>query len=180
MTSLKQEKRFFLTMFWFLVTVRVRISRVRINLGNLIMADYEDCIIFLLAKAYQRVHALFKKKLSPFDITPVQHLILEVLWKEGNISPRKISEKTVIDGPTLSSVIDRMTVAGLVTRKESSLDRRSIKVSLSPKAKKLWEETEALRQEINKELIDGFSPKEILLFKRMLRDLKGKMVNIGK
>jgi DNA-binding MarR family transcriptional regulator len=149
-------------------------------LGNLIMADYQDCIIFLLAKAYQRVHLLFKRRLSPFGITPVQHLILEVLWKEGNISLQKISEKTVIDCATLSSVIDRMTVAGLLTRKENSLDRRSIKVSLSPNGKKLWEEMEALRQEINKELIDSFSPEEMLLFKRMLRDLKGKMVNIGK
>jgi len=147
---------------------------------NLIMADYEDCIIFLLAKAYQKAHSLFKKKLSPFDITPVQHLVLEVLWKEGNISPWKISEKAVIDGATLSGVIDRMTEAGLVMRNENSLDRRSVKVSLTSKGKELWEEMEALRQEINKELIDGFLPEEILLFKRMLKDLKGKEVKIGK
>lgn len=144
------------------------------------MADYEGCIIFLLAKAYQGAHSLFKKKLSPFSITPVQHLILEVLWKEGSISPQKISKKAVIDKATLSSVIDRMTAAGLLIRNENSLDRRSIKVSLSPKGKKLWKETEALRQWINKEVIDGFSEREVLLLKKMLRDLRSKTMNFGK
>ena len=40
------------------------------------MAQYEDCIIFLLAKAYQKAHGNFKQHLLPYGITPVQHLIL--------------------------------------------------------------------------------------------------------
>ena len=43
-----------------------------------------DCTIFLLAKAYQKAHADFKKILKPYGLTNLQHLVLEGLWyQEG-------------------------------------------------------------------------------------------------
>ena len=41
------------------------------------MKTYDDCIIFLLAKAYQRAHGDFKRKLQSYGVTPIQHLILD-------------------------------------------------------------------------------------------------------
>ena len=34
------------------------------------MAEYEDCFVFLLGKAYQRAHGLLKKKLFTFRVDP--------------------------------------------------------------------------------------------------------------
>src|SRR4030043_2322285 len=98
------------------------------------MAEYEDCFVFLLGKAYQRGHGLLKKKLSPFGLTPVQHLILEVLGDEEALSPAEISERTVMDSATLSGVLDRMAEAGLVKKEENPEDRRSLRVSITAKA----------------------------------------------
>lgn len=136
------------------------------------MDDHEDCIIFLLAKAYQRAHGLFKKKLSPFDITPVQHLILEILQKGGTLSPAEITEKAVMDGATLSGVIDRMVEAGLITREENHMDRRSNYISLTTKGKGLWEILSEQRKEINDEVTVPFSLEEQRLLKRMLKEIK--------
>ena len=36
-----------------------------------------DCMIFLLAKAYQRAHGLFKQYLTLYGLTNLQHLVLE-------------------------------------------------------------------------------------------------------
>jgi DNA-binding MarR family transcriptional regulator len=136
------------------------------------MAQYEDCLVYLLAKAYQKAHAAFKKKLSPFGITPVQHLILEVLWEEGVLSPAEISERTVMDSATLSGVLDRMAEAGLIKRDENPEDRRSIRVQLTPKAKGMREELTRLRKAVNEELTGVLSLEERLLLKRMLKDVK--------
>jgi len=103
------------------------------------MAEYEDCFVSLLAKAYQRAHGLLKKKLLPFGLTPVQHLILAVLADEGPLCPAEISERTVVDSATLSGVLDRMAEAGLIKREENPEDRRSIRVSITPKAKGMKE-----------------------------------------
>jgi len=137
------------------------------------MAQYEDCIIYLLAKAYQKAHSAFKMKLAPFGITPVQHLILAVLAEEDFLSPAEISERVAMDGATLSGVLDRMAEAGLIKKEENREDRRSIRVSLSPKAKKMREELAEQRKSINEDLTAKFSLEEKLLLKRMLKDLKG-------
>jgi len=137
------------------------------------MVQYEDCIVFLLAKAYQRAHSAFKVKLAPFGITPVQHLILAVLGEEDFLSPVEISDRVAMDGATLSGVLDRMAEAGLIKKEGNPEDRRSIRVSLSPKAKKMREELAEQRKSINEELTAKFSLEEKLLLKRMLRDLKG-------
>jgi len=137
------------------------------------MVQYEDCIVFLLAKAYQRAHSAFKVKLAPFGITPVQHLILVVLGEEEFLSPAEISDRVAMDGATLSGVLDRMAEAGLIKKEGNPEDRRSIRVSLSPKAKKMREELGEQRKSINEELTAKFSLEEKLLLKRMLKDLKG-------
>ena len=36
------------------------------------MKNYDDCIIFLLAKAYQKAHGNFKKRLNSYGLTPIQ------------------------------------------------------------------------------------------------------------
>ena len=50
------------------------------------MKPYDDCILFLLAKAYQKAHGDFKKRLHSYGLTPIQHLVLEALWDEDELS----------------------------------------------------------------------------------------------
>ena len=59
------------------------------------MDKLEECIIFQLAKAYQKAHGLFKKRLLPYGLTPIQHLILEALWMEDGLSQKDISTRLV-------------------------------------------------------------------------------------
>lgn len=135
------------------------------------MPQYEDCIVFLLAKAYQRAHAAFKQKLSPFGITPVQHLILAVLGEQEFLSPAEISARVAMDGATLSGVLERMAEAGLIKKEENPQDRRSIRVSLSHRARRMREELAGQRKSINEELTAKFTPEEKILLKRMLKNL---------
>ncbi len=137
------------------------------------MAQYEDCIMFLLAKAYQKAQATFKQKLIPFGITPVQHLILAVLSEEDFLPPAEISDRIAMDGATLSGVLDRMAEAGLIKKEENPEDRRSIHVSLTVRAKKMREDLAEQRRMLNDEVTAKLSLEEKLLLKRMLRDLKG-------
>ena len=136
------------------------------------MAEYEDCFIFLLGKAYQRAHGLLKKKLLPFGLTPVQHLILTVL-ADGALAPGEISERTVMDSATLSGVLDRMAEAGLVKKEENPEDRRSLRASITAKAGKMMDDLAEQRKAVNEELTSVLSLEEKLLFKRMLKDIKG-------
>jgi DNA-binding MarR family transcriptional regulator len=98
------------------------------------MKTYDDCIIFLLAKAYQKAHGNFKRRLHSYGLTPIQHLILEALWRKDGISASDIGKKLVLDGATLSGVLDRMAAGGWVLKESDAEDKRVLRIFLTAKS----------------------------------------------
>ena len=137
------------------------------------MDQYDDCIIFLLVKAYQKAHGNFKRRLLPDGLTPVQYLILEALWEDEGLSASDIGKKLVLDSATLSGVLDRMAEGGWIFKDTNDQDKRFIKIYLADKAKELKPVLIGKRKQANKEILHGFTLEEKVLLKRLLRDLKG-------
>ena len=136
------------------------------------MKTYDDCIIFLLAKAYQRAHGDFKRKLQSYGVTPIQHLILEVLWGEDGLSASEIGKKLVLDGATLSGVLDRLTAGDWILKKPDKDDKRVLRNYLTTKSKELKPRMSEVRDQTNEDLLKNFSLEEKLLLKRFLRDMQ--------
>ena len=136
------------------------------------MKTYDDCIIFLLAKAYQKAHGNFKKRLQPYGLTPIQHLILEALWREDGLSAGDIGKKLVLDGATLSGVLDRLASGGWVLKKSDAEDKRVQRIFLTPKSKDLKPKLSQARDQTNEDLLKPFTLEEKVLLKRFLRDMQ--------
>jgi DNA-binding MarR family transcriptional regulator len=136
------------------------------------MKSYDDCILFLLAKAYQKAHGDFKKRLHSYGLTPIQHLVLEALWDEDGLSVGDIGKRLVFDGATLSGVLDRLSAGGWVLKQSDMEDKRMLRISLTPKSKDLKPKLSAVRNETNKDLLARFSLEEKVLLKRLLRDIQ--------
>ena len=137
------------------------------------MTQYEDCIIFLLAKAYQKAHGNFKQHLLPYGITPVQHLILEALWAEEGLTASEIGKRLVLDNATLSGILDRMSEKGWVLKATDDMDKRFIRIYLTDKAKKLKPSILAEREKSNEEILGSLNLEEKVLLKRLLKDIRG-------
>ena len=136
------------------------------------MKTYDDCIIFLLAKAYQKAHGDFKRTLQSYGVTPIQHLILEVLWGEDGLSASDIGKKLVLDGATLSGVLDRLAAGGWISKKPDKEDKRVLRNYLTLKSKELKPRLSEARDQTNEGLLKNFSLEEKLLLKRFLRDIQ--------
>ena len=136
------------------------------------MKTYDDCIIFLLAKAYQKAHGDFKKRLQPYALTPIQHLILEVLWGQDGLSASDIGKKLVLDGATLSGVLDRLATGGWILKSPDTGDKRVLRNFLTPKSKELKPKLSETRDQTNEDLLKSFSIEEKVLLKRFLRDMQ--------
>ncbi|MGD8291852.1 MAG: MarR family transcriptional regulator [Desulfobacterales bacterium] len=136
------------------------------------MKTYDDCIIFLLAKAYQKAHGNFKKRLHTCGLTPIQHLILEALWRKDGISASDIGKKLVLDGATLSGVLDRMAAGGWVLKESDAEDKRVLRIFLTAKSKSLRSKLSQARNQTNEELLKPFTLEEKVLLKRFLRDMQ--------
>ena len=136
------------------------------------MKPYDDCILFLLAKAYQKANGDFKKRLHSYGLTPIQHLVLEALWDENGLSVGDIGKRLVFDGATLSGILDRLAAGGWVLKQSDPEDKRMLRISLTPKSKDLKPKLSAVRNKTNEDLLARFSLEEKVLLKRLLRDIQ--------
>ena len=135
------------------------------------MDKFKDCVIFLLAKAYQKAHGIFKKRLTVYGLTPIQHLILEVLWDEDGLSARTIGERLVLDPATLSGVLERMVSGGWISKHPDPEDKRTLRICLSGKGLSLKTTLTTERDQANQACLGGLTMEEKVLLKRLLRDV---------
>lgn len=130
--------------------------------------DVPDCMVFLLAKAYQKAHANFKKQLMPYGLTNLQHLILEGLWYRQGMTAAQLGKFLILDKATLSGVLERMVKAGWIEKKTSETDKRLLSIYTSQKADDLKKDLIAERQTSNEQILKRFSKEEKMLFRRLL------------
>ncbi len=135
------------------------------------MITYKECIVFLLAKAYQQAHSNMKKFLLPYGLTPVQTLVLEAIRREEGLSATDIGKKLSLDSATLSGILDRLADRGWIIKQIHQDDKRTLRLHLAEKARDLEDELILARERSNEEILKDLSPEERILLKRLLKDL---------
>ncbi len=135
------------------------------------MVQYRNCIVFLLAKAYQRAHSCLKRHAGALGLTPAQVLVLEALREEEGLSAKQLGEKILLDPATLSGVLDRLSDRGWIVRTPNPDDRRFSRLFLSHKAREMDSELLTARDKANEEILEELSTEEKVLLKRLLRDI---------
>lgn len=133
--------------------------------------DLPDCTVFLLGKAYQKAHGDFKKRLKPYGLTNMQHLVLEGLWYREGVTASELGKSLILDKATLSGVLDRMVDADWIEKKQDSEDLRVHRLFLSAKASEMKERLIEERKKANEDLLSDFTKEEQILLKRLLKDL---------
>ena len=101
------------------------------------MRHFEDSLPMLMHRALDAVMPLYRAVFAKYDITEQQWRILRVLWEQQRCSTTELAERTLIPGPSLVGVIDRLSKKGLVLRKRSETDRRRVFVEATSKGQRL-------------------------------------------
>lgn len=130
-----------------------------------------DCMIFLLSKAYQKGHGIVKKKLMPYGLTNIQHVVLETLWLAEGLTAVEMGMILSIDKATLSGVLERMVEGGWIEKRPDEKDRRALRIYLTEKAQDMKGQLQEERQMANDELLSGFTLEERVLLRRLLMDV---------
>jgi DNA-binding MarR family transcriptional regulator len=132
---------------------------------------YEDCILFVLAKANQRVHRVFKPMFQRYGLTPMQALVLNALYIDEGLSAGELGKRLMLDSATLSGVLERMVEGGWIVKITTDEDRRVVNLHVTNKANKIKDELLKEVEAIHDGVLSSFRLEEKLLFDRMLRDL---------
>ena len=96
-------------------------------------------LCFDLYAASRAVTAAYRPVLTDLGLTYPQYLVLIVLWDEGSCTVRHLADELRLDHGTLTPLLRRMEVGGLVARRRDNADERFVVVTLT-------ERGDALRQ----------------------------------
>ena len=101
------------------------------------MQDFSRSLPIMLYRTLDAVMPRFRQIFNEFGLTEQQWRVLRVLWEHENIAFSELSRLTLIPAPSLVGVVDRLTNNGLVARRRSTTDRRSVFVYATDDGQKL-------------------------------------------
>ena len=98
----------------------------------------EQQVCFSLAVAAREVVSLYRPLLDPLGLTHPQYLVMLSLWQSPEpVSIRHLSTVLKLEAPTLSPLLKRLEVAGLVERHRDPADERSLRITLTDRGREL-------------------------------------------
>lgn len=103
------------------------------------------------------------------EFNGAQGKILYVLWEFGDQPIVEISKRTGLAKTSLTSMLERMEQAGLITRTADAEDRRRLLVSLTERARALKGAYDLVSDRISEVYYDGFTEAEVTEYEAYLR-----------
>jgi DNA-binding MarR family transcriptional regulator len=133
--------------------------------------EIDDCVTFVLGKAYQRVHGELKRSLARFGLTPPQYAVLAGLWEQDGRSSTQLRERLVMDSATITGVIDRLERDGLLERRPDTEDRRVVRLRLTDAGRALRAGVQEAIAELNADILGSLLPAEADELRDRLRSI---------
>lgn len=91
----------------------------------------DDQLCYAIYSAGIAIQRVYKPFLDQLGLTYPQYLVLNVLWAEDGQTVGAIAEKLALESSTLTPLLKRLEVAGLVKRTRNPQNERQVVVSLS-------------------------------------------------
>lgn len=125
------------------------------------MTTAEENLGFLVAETARLWRYALDQRLQPLGLSQAKWVVLLHLSREDGLIQKHLAQRVGIEPPTLVDLLDRLAEDGWITRRESSADRRSKTVQLTPKAQEVLKQIRATGLQLRRELIAGIPRKDI-------------------
>lgn len=89
-----------------------------------------------------------------------QNYLLAMLWEQDGSTPGEIAAALNVTTPTVVKMADRMTTAGLLTRRRDDRDNRLVRLWLTDAGRALQKPVEAERRLIEEKVTADLTPTE--------------------
>lgn len=142
----------------------------------------ENQICFPFYAASRLIIRAYQEDLDALGITYPQYLVLMVLWEKDEQSVIEIGDRLILNTNTVTPLLKRMEVQGLITRKSSATDQRKVMVALTEKGLNMREEAARIPFGLLEKLnIDpsGKQIEEAMVLKKQLNELINQLRKIS-
>jgi MarR family transcriptional regulator, organic hydroperoxide resistance regulator len=144
------------------------------------LAAYEinNRLFFRFFQAANTLHTKGTNALSDFGVTTQQWSVLGALSRpqaQAGMSINALSQYLLVSRQNLNGLLARLERDGFVRREADAEDRRSVRVLLTPKGKKLWTSLAKPIQAFYDHALKGFSTDDRLAFIHFVNVLQKNM-----
>lgn len=133
----------------------------------------ENQICFKIYTAEREITKLYRGLLEEIGVTYPQYLVLLVLWEEKTVSVKELGKKLFLDSGTLTPMLKRMEANGLVERRRSAKDERSVVITLTKKGEAMEDKAACVPSRLVERLEMG--GEELEQLDRTLTTILGKL-----
>ena len=128
-------------------------------------------LAYLIASLNKQLDADLAERLRPGGVLVEQFRILEILNAREPRAMGELALEALIETPTLTKVIDKMTSEGLVYRTADSADRRRVLVLATPDGKALFKRLRGAPQAQERRIAEALAGTKAEELKTLLREL---------
>lgn len=104
---------------------------------NRVTPVLNDQLCFAVYSLSLAISKVYRPLLKQLDLTYPQYLVMLVLWEGDQLSVSEIGEKLFLDSATLTPLLKRLEISGLLSRERSSRDERQVIICLTAAGKQL-------------------------------------------
>jgi DNA-binding MarR family transcriptional regulator len=135
---------------------------------NKLPLDSQLC--FSLYAASMAVNRTYKPMLDAMGLTYPQYLVLSTLWEQDGLPVSSIADRLSLESSTITPLVKRLEVAGLLTRERNLKDERQVIVSLAAKGRSLNEKSACLTDALLER--SGLTPDQLARLNGQVRKLR--------
>lgn len=136
-----------------------------------LLLDNQLCFaVYSTAHAFTR---LYKPHLDAIGLTYPQYLVMLVLWEGDGLAVKELGERLHLDSGTLTPLLKRLEVAGLLRRDRDVTDERQVRISLTASGTALRDKALCIPHEIL--CASGCSVAELTALKEALLSLRDNL-----
>jgi DNA-binding MarR family transcriptional regulator len=141
--------------------------------ANWLALDQQLC--FALYATSLAMTKLYKPLLEPLGLTYPQYLVMLVLWEDDGLTVSELGARLTLDSGTLTPLLKRLELLGLVQRLRDSADERRVRLQLTPAGRALKARARAVPQAVAR--ASGCELGELADLTARLRGLRGRLLD---
>ena len=100
----------------------------------------------------RQITNLYRPLLDKLGLTYPQYLVLMILWENKSVTVKQLGELLLLDSGTLTPLLKRMEVNGLLIRKRSLEDERIVDISITDKGEGMGKMVEHIPSKLKEQL----------------------------
>lgn len=138
------------------------------------MRKFDDSIPLKLLKAREVTMNFFRPTLQEIPLTEQQWRVIRALNEYKELESKQLAELCCILSPSLTGIISRLEQQGYIQRRKSTEDQRRVLISLTDKAKEMFDRVSPTLEARYRALAEQFSEENM----QQLHDLLSKLCEI--